>query len=32
VQAVQVSDMSGFNAAFAEAMGQRGPRLIEVLC
>ncbi|KAF0115131.1 MAG: hypothetical protein FD150_1192 [Rhodobacteraceae bacterium] len=32
VQAVQVSDMAGFNAAFAEAMGQRGPRLIEVLC
>jgi len=32
VQAVRVSDMAGFNAAFAEAMGQRGPRLIEVFC
>ncbi|MDP3193868.1 acetolactate synthase large subunit [Tabrizicola sp.] len=32
VQAVRVSDMVGFNAAFREAMGQRGPRLIEVLC
>jgi acetolactate synthase-1/2/3 large subunit len=32
VQAVRVSDMAGFNAAFAEAMGQRGPRLIEVVC
>ena len=32
VQAVRVSDMAGFNAAFAEAMGQKGPRLIEVLC
>ena len=32
VQAVRVSDMAGFNAAFAEAMGQREPRLIEVLC
>jgi acetolactate synthase I/II/III large subunit len=32
VQAVRVEDMDGFNAAFAEAMGQRGPRLIEVLC
>jgi acetolactate synthase I/II/III large subunit len=32
VQAVRVSDMAGFNAAFADAMGQRGPRLIEVMC
>ena len=32
VEAVQVRDMAGFNAAFAEAMGQRGPRLIEVVC
>jgi acetolactate synthase-1/2/3 large subunit len=32
VQAVRVDDMAGFNAAFAEAMGQHGPRLIEVLC
>jgi len=24
--------MAGFNAAFAEAMDQRGPRLIEVVC
>lgn len=32
VQAVQVADMAGFNAAFGDAMGQRGPRLIEVLC
>jgi len=32
VQAVQVTDMAGFNAAFAEAMGQRGPRLMEVVC
>lgn len=32
VQAVRVTDMEGFNAAFAEAMGQRGPRLIEVVC
>jgi acetolactate synthase-1/2/3 large subunit len=31
VQAVRVDDMAGFNAAFAEAMGQRGPRLIEVV-
>ena len=28
----RVADMAGFNAAFAEAMGQRGPRLIEVIC
>ena len=32
VQAVRVADMAAFNAAFADAMGQRGPRLIEVLC
>lgn len=32
VQAVRVSDMTGFNVAFAKAMGQKGPRLIEVLC
>ena len=32
VQAVRVDDMAGFNAAFAEAMGQRGPRVIEVVC
>ena len=32
VQAVRVSDMAGFNAAFAGAMGQKGPRLIEALC
>ena len=32
VQGVRVTDMAGFNAAFAEAMGQKGPRLIEVVC
>ncbi|WP_309665630.1 thiamine pyrophosphate-dependent enzyme [Tabrizicola sp.] len=32
VQGQRVTDMAGFNAAFAEAMGQRGPRLIEVVC
>jgi acetolactate synthase-1/2/3 large subunit len=32
VQAVRVGDMAAFNAAFAEAMGQKGPRLIEVVC
>lgn len=32
VQAVRVTDMAEFNAAFREAMAQRGPRLIEVLC
>jgi acetolactate synthase-1/2/3 large subunit len=32
VQAVRVGDMAAFNAGFAEAMGQRGPRLIEVVC
>ncbi len=32
VEGVRVADMAGFNAAFAQAMGQRGPRLIEVVC
>jgi acetolactate synthase I/II/III large subunit len=32
VGGVRVTDMAGFNAAFAEAMAQRGPRLIEVVC
>lgn len=32
VVGIRVEDMAGFNAAFAEAMGQRGPRLIEVVC
>ena len=32
VEAKRVVDMAGFNAAFREAMEQRGPRLIEVLC
>lgn len=32
VAGVRVDDMSGFNAAFAEAMAQKGPRLIEVVC
>jgi acetolactate synthase-1/2/3 large subunit len=32
VQGIRVADMTGFNAAFAEAMAQRGPRLIEVVC
>jgi acetolactate synthase I/II/III large subunit len=32
VKGVRVEDMAGFNSAFAEAMGQRGPRLIEVVC
>jgi acetolactate synthase-1/2/3 large subunit len=32
VHGIRVSDMAGFNAAFAAAMAQRGPRLIEVLC
>jgi acetolactate synthase-1/2/3 large subunit len=32
VQAIRVSDMAGFTAAFADAMAQRGPRLIEVVC
>lgn len=32
VEGVRVTDMTGFNAAFAQAMGQRGPRLVEVVC
>ncbi len=32
VEGVRVTDMAGFNAAFKGAMGQRGPRLIEVVC
>jgi acetolactate synthase I/II/III large subunit len=32
VAAVQVRDLDGFNAAFAGAMAQRGPFLIEVMC
>jgi acetolactate synthase I/II/III large subunit len=32
VAGTRVTDMAGFNAAFAEAMDQRGPRLIEVVC
>lgn len=32
VAGVRVADMAGFNAAFADAMGQRGPRVIEVVC
>jgi acetolactate synthase-1/2/3 large subunit len=32
VEGVRVHDMAGFNAAFADAMAQRGPRLIEVVC
>jgi acetolactate synthase-1/2/3 large subunit len=32
VSGARVDDMAGFNAAFAEAMAQRGPRLIEVVC
>ncbi len=32
VAGVRVADMAAFNAAFSEAMAQRGPRLIEVLC
>jgi acetolactate synthase I/II/III large subunit len=32
VEGVRVTDMAGFNAAFAGAMAQRGPRLIEVVC
>jgi acetolactate synthase I/II/III large subunit len=32
VQGIRVADMAAFNAAFAEAMGQTGPRLIEVVC
>jgi acetolactate synthase I/II/III large subunit len=32
VSGVRVTDMAGFNAAFADAMGRRGPMLIEVVC
>ena len=32
VQGVRVTDMAQFNAAFAQAMSERGPRLIEVIC
>ena len=32
VQGVRVTDMAGFNAAFADAMGRKGPQLIEVVC
>jgi acetolactate synthase-1/2/3 large subunit len=32
VKGIRVSDMAGFNAAFRDAMAQRGPRLIEVIC
>ena len=32
VEARRIADMAGFNAAFAEAMAQPGPRLIEVPC
>jgi acetolactate synthase I/II/III large subunit len=32
VSGVRVTDMAGFNAAFADAMGQKGPMLIEVIC
>jgi acetolactate synthase I/II/III large subunit len=32
VDGVRVTDMAGFNAAFAGAMGQKGPQLIEVVC
>jgi acetolactate synthase I/II/III large subunit len=32
VEGLRVADMAGFNRAFAEAMEQRGPRLIEVIC
>jgi acetolactate synthase-1/2/3 large subunit len=32
VEGVRVAEMGGFNAAFSQAMGQRGPRLIEVVC
>jgi acetolactate synthase-1/2/3 large subunit len=32
VEGVRVTDMAGFNAAFAGAMGQRGPMVIEVVC
>ena len=32
VTGIRVTDMTGFNAAFAEAMALRGPRVIEVVC
>jgi acetolactate synthase I/II/III large subunit len=32
VDGVRVADMADFTRAFGEAMGQRGPRLIEVIC
>ena len=32
VEGVRVTNMAGFNAAFADAMAQKGPRLIEVIC
>jgi acetolactate synthase-1/2/3 large subunit len=32
VTAVRVADMAGFNVAFADAMAQKGPCLIEVIC
>lgn len=32
VEGERVTDMAGFNAAFASAMARRGPRLIEVVC
>ncbi len=32
VDGVRVTDMAGFNAAFAGAMAQRGPKLIELVC
>ena len=32
VPATRVTDMTRFAAAFEEAMGERGPRLIEVVC
>lgn len=32
VTGVRVTDLDQFGAAFAEAMAQRGPRLIEVIC
>ncbi len=32
VEGVRVTDMASFNAAFAQAMAQNGPRLIEVVC
>jgi acetolactate synthase-1/2/3 large subunit len=31
VEGARVTDMAGFNVAFAAAMAQRGPRLIEVV-